>query len=177
MSDAEYPDAAEWSNFMETVNDQMVDAMRVTTDSQAALVDSWADLYEDLASLDAASDADLAGYAAANRVWLDAFEEQFDEYIDVMARDGTFSAEAARDRWLEAANEAFKELMRTPGFTAGMNRTMEAALDRQLEAREASETQLRQFGFATRSDVEEVGQRLLEIERRLQELEGRLEEE
>jgi hypothetical protein len=79
-----------------------------------------------------------------------------------------------RDIWLNAANESFKEVMGTSAFAAATGETVGDALELQQAIDAATEETLAALGFATGGDVEEVGARLVELERRQHAVEEKL---
>lgn len=164
-------DADDWAAFAADVNESFLDAFERNLQAQAEFVDRWTEMIEeDFAS--AAPSAETAdSYARAHQVWMDAAEAQYTELLE----GGDISATAARDRWLDASNQAFKEIMGTSAFAAATGRTIQRALEAQRLADDAAEETLHALRFATRSDVHEVGERLVELERRQHSVEETLE--
>ncbi len=81
-----------------------------------------------------------------------------------------------RDIWLSAANNAFKEVLSTTAFAAATGETTDVALDLRQEFDDAAMETLEMYGFATRDDVLEVGERLVELERRQHAIETKLDQ-
>ena len=79
-----------------------------------------------------------------------------------------------RDIWLSAANESFEEVMGTTAFAAATGQAVDEVLDAQSQVQAASQETLRELGLATRDDVQEVGERLVELERRQHAVEEKL---
>jgi aminoglycoside phosphotransferase family enzyme len=79
-----------------------------------------------------------------------------------------------RDIWLRSANEAFKEVMTTSAFAAANGQLVERMLEMRQDADDVSQETIAQMGFPTQDDVDEVGQRLVELERRQHAVEEKL---
>lgn len=175
MSDSDpSPDADEWAEFAASVNETMLGALERNVEVQTEFVDAWVDSLEE--GVEPAGDPEeaLESYARAYEIWMDAATAQSEDLLEGL-ETGDVSATTARDRWLDAANEAFKEVMGTSAFAAATGQTVERALEAQRAADEAAEETLHALGFATRSDVQEVGERLVELERRQHAVEQNLE--
>jgi hypothetical protein len=106
-------------------------------------------------------------------VWIDAAEEMADR-IDEAGAGEDVPIEEFRDIWLQTANEAFKEVMGTTAFAAAMGDILEATTETQADLDEVNREILSGLGLSTRDDVEEVGERLVELERRQHEVERKL---
>lgn len=162
----------DWTRFMERMNEEFMHSFERNMDAQAEFVESWSRAVE--SSMDESDFADGAtGYARAYEAWMDAAERMTERVNDAMAGEEV-AAEEFRDIWLETANRAFKEVMSTNAFAAMTGQTVDDLLEAQRQADEAAETTLRTLGFATESDVAEVGDRLVELERRQHEIERKL---
>ncbi len=174
MTDSNDTTETDWEAFMEQANERYLDAFERNVEAQAAFVETWMDAIEDSADGEHIEDG-LEGYAKAYKAWMRAAEDQV-ERMNATLEGSDVSTEAFRDRWLNAANEAFKEVMSTSAFAAATGDTVESALDLKREADEYAEETLHSLGFATVGDVEEVGERLIEVERRQQRIEERLDD-
>lgn len=165
---------ANWTEFMETMNEEFLEAFEQNMEAQAEFVESWS---ETVGS--ATEDQDLSsgvhGYARAYQVWMDAAQQMIERSSEAFEGEDV-EFEEFRDTWLNAANQAFKEVMSTTAFAAATGQTVERALDAQRQSTEAAEATLHQLGMPTESDVQEVGDRLVELERRQQDVESKLEE-
>lgn len=157
-----------WTAFAAELNEQTLENYRKSVDAQSAFAEAWLDAFDDETNGET-----IEGYGRAYEAWLDATEDGFDRLA--AAADGEdIEPEELRDIWLSAANESAKEVMGTAGFAAATGRSVEASMDALRDAEEANEETLRAMGLATRADVEEVGERLLELERQQQEIERKL---
>lgn len=174
MTDDATEAETDWEAFMEDANEQFLEAFERNVEAQATFVETWMDALEDATS-DEHIEEGIKGYAKAYQAWMDAAAEQV-ERVSAMLDGEDISVEAVRNQWLNAANEAFKEVMSTTAFAATTGDTVETALDLKQEADEYAEDTLHTLGFATVGDVEEVGERLIELERRQQAIEERLDE-
>lgn len=162
----------DWAEAASAMNERFLAAMERNVRAQTEFVETWMDAVAgDLESIDDADGPD--GALQAYQIWMDAAEEQFEELFAGMEGEAIDPA-TARDRWLDAANQAFKETTRTTSFAALTGHALEEALAAHRQVDEQAERTLHALGFATRSDVIEVGERLVEIERRLHAIEQAL---
>ena len=159
----------EWSEMMQQMNDAVADSVEQNVKAQAAFVESWADAVEDSVPEEEVLVDGIQGYNRAYEVWMDAAEQMFERSTDAAQGEDVDSTEF-RDIWLQSANEAFKEVMSTSAFASANGQLVEAMMEMQQEADEMTQDTLAQMGMATRGDVEEVGERLVELERRQHEL-------
>ncbi|MFB6152645.1 MAG: poly(R)-hydroxyalkanoic acid synthase subunit PhaE [Halodesulfurarchaeum sp.] len=164
----------DWEAFMEDANEEFLEAFERNVEAQATFVETWMDALEGATEEDRASES-LDGYAKAYQAWMDAAEEQMSEFENVLEGEEV-SMESFRHRWLNAANEAFKEMMSTTAFAAATGETVESVMDLKEQTDEFADETLHTLGFATARDLEEVGERLVELERRQQDVEEDLEE-
>jgi hypothetical protein len=124
--------------------------------------------------MDADTVADgIDGSSRAYEVWMDATEQVFERTTDAAEGEDVAPGEL-RDIWLDSANEAFKEVMSTSAFAAANGQLVERMMDLRAETDEISQETLAQLGFPTRDTVEEVGERIVELERRQQVVEEKL---
>lgn len=159
----------DWDAFIEEANEELLAAFERNVESQANFVEAWVDAIEEASDVDHLEDA-AEGYAKAYQVWMQAAAEQTDRMNSMMSGEDV-SLESFRDGWLNAANEAFQEAMATTAFAATTGETVENVLDLKRETDEYAEDTLHALRFATLGDVQEVGKRLVEVERRLQTIE------
>ncbi|MFC7114512.1 poly(R)-hydroxyalkanoic acid synthase subunit PhaE [Natronoarchaeum sp. GCM10025703] len=174
MSDTYDTDAVQngWSEFMEQMNEQFVDAFEENIEAQAQFVEAWSDAVESSSDDERLSEG-FEGYANAYQVWMDAAEEMVERTGDAAAGEDV-SPDEFRDIWLNNANQAFSEVMSTSAFAAMTGETVGDALEVQQMADESAESTLRQLRMPTQSDIEEVGDRLVELERRQHAVEQKL---
>lgn len=164
---------AEWNDAVEKMNDAVARSVEQSMEASAAFMESWADAVEESA-LDEGEWADGAeGYRDAYGVWMDAAEEMF-ERTTAAAEGEEVAPSEFRDIWLQSANRAFKEVMGTSAFAAANGQLVSAMMEVRESADEIGEDTLEQLGMATRSNVEEVGKRLVELERRQHRVERKL---
>ncbi|RQG97672.1 poly(R)-hydroxyalkanoic acid synthase subunit PhaE [Natrarchaeobius chitinivorans] len=172
MADSEQPQAQNWNAFVEQWNEQFLDALEDNVEAQAQFVESWSETVGEMSEEDDVSDG-VEGYARAYETWMDASKQMVDRMNDTLEGEDV-ELEEFRDIWLNTANEAFKDVMSTTAFARMTGETVGDVLELQQQADEASEETLRTLGFATESDVLEVGDRLVELERRQHSLERKL---
>jgi hypothetical protein len=165
----------EWTRMVEQMNEAVADSVEQNMEAQAAFMESWADAVEDSVPEEDALAEGLEGYGNAYEVWMDAAERMFERTSDA-AQGEEVEASEFRDIWLQSANEAFKEVMGTSAFAAANGQLVESMLEMRQEADEISQDTVAQLGFPTRDDVEEVGERLVELERRQHEIEQKLDQ-
>jgi methyl-accepting chemotaxis protein len=153
-----------WNEFVEEMNRNALDALERNVEAQTTFVEAWMDALGDASSEETVEDG-LEGYARAYEVWMGAAQDQFERMSDAIEGEDV-PPEEFRDIWLNTANEAFKEVMSTTAFAATTGETVESALELRQEVDETAEQTLHALGFPTEGDVEEVGERLVELERR-----------
>ena len=163
----------EWAETMERMNDAVADSLEQNMKAQATFAESWADAVEDSMVEEAAIVEGIEGYNRAYEVWMDAADQMFDR-VNAAAEGDDVSPQEFRDIWLRSANESFKQVMGTSAFAAANGQLVEAMLDMRQEVDAVTEDTIEQLGLPTGSDIEEVGERLVELERRQHELESKL---
>ncbi len=166
MTDTYDTDAVQnsWTEFMQQMNEQFADAFEENIEAQAEFVEAWTETV-DAASDDERMSEGIEGYTNAYQVWMDAAEEMVERTGDAAAGEDV-TVEEFRDIWLNNANQAFKEVMSTSAFAAMTGETVGDALEVQQVADESAEATLRQLRMPTQGDVEEIGERLVDLERR-----------
>ena len=155
----------EWAETMERMNDAVADSLEQNMKAQATFAESWADAVEDSMVEEAAIVEGIEGYNRAYEVWMDAAEQLVERSADAVGGEDVDPSEF-RDIWLRSANEAFKEVMTTSAFAAANGQLVERMLEMRQEADDVSQETIARLGFPTQDDVEEVGERLVELERR-----------
>jgi hypothetical protein len=171
MADRSDSDAASryWGAFVEGADSSFAEAIQRNVEAQAEFADAWRRAIEgDGQPADA-----MAGYLRAYETWMEATRRLFDRFGDSMAGEEV-PIEEFRDIWLDAANDAFKDVMGTEAFAAATGQTVEDVLDVARQNEELSETTWHNVGLASRRDIIEVGDRLVELERRQQAVEEKL---
>lgn len=169
-----YADPSEWEEFLRESNDAFLRTLERNVEAQNEFVDSWFSALE--RSFDESTvEEGVEGLSEAYQVWINAIEESIDRSGSALTGEDVELSEF-RDLWLNAANEAFKEISATAAFAAMTGQTIEEALDLRKQLDEQAEETLSTLGFATRSDVLEVGERIIEVERRQQSIEEKLDE-
>ncbi|ELZ28248.1 hypothetical protein C475_05565 [Halosimplex carlsbadense 2-9-1] len=163
----------QWTEMVEEMNDAVADSLEQNMKAQAAFVESWAEAVEDSVPEEDAMAEGMQGYNRAYEVWMDAAEQMFERTTDAAQGEDVEIAEF-RDIWLQSANEAFKEVMSTSAFAAANGQLVERMMEMRREADDVSQETISQLGFPTRDDMDEVGERLVELERRQHEVEQKL---
>lgn len=150
-----------------------LDAIEHNVELHAAMTESLLEAFDPDA--ETKYDDAVEGYARVYETWMKASADMLDTYEDAFSGEDV-GFEEFREIWLEAMNEAFKDVMTTSAFAAATGETVGAALDIKEEMDEATNRTLGEMGFATTHDVEEVGERLVELERRQHAVERKLDE-
>ncbi|WP_436928367.1 poly(R)-hydroxyalkanoic acid synthase subunit PhaE [Halosimplex halobium] len=163
----------QWTEMVEEMNDAVADSLEQNMKAQAAFVESWAEAVEDSVPEEDTMAEGIQGYNRAYEVWMDAAEQMFERTTDAAQGEDVGPAEF-RDIWLQSANEAFKEVMSTSAFAAANGQLVERMMEMRREADDVSQETISQLGFPTRDDMDEVGERLVELERRQHEVEQKL---
>ena len=171
MTDSQ-PQTQNWNALAEQWNEQFLDALEDNMEAQAQFVESWSDAVEDV-SEDGEMAEGVDGYARAYDAWMNASKQMVERMNDVVEGEDV-ELDEFRDIWLNTSNEAFKEVMSTTAFAKMTGESVGDVLEAQQQADEAAETTLRTLGLPTESDVAEVGDRLVELERRQHAVEQKL---
>ncbi|WP_293030330.1 poly(R)-hydroxyalkanoic acid synthase subunit PhaE [Natronococcus sp.] len=166
------PQAQNWNAFAEQWNEQFLEAFENNVEAQAQFVESWAETVGEMSD-DAELSEGVEGYARAYEAWMNASQQMVERANDQLEGEDV-ELEEFRDVWLNTANEAFKEVMSTTAFAKMTGESVGDILELQQEADEAAEETLHSLGFPTESDVVEVGDRLVELERRQHAVEEKL---
>jgi len=163
----------EWNDAVENMNEAVARSMEQNMEASAAFMESWADAMEDSMLQEDEWVEGIEGYNNAYEVWMDAAEEMFERTTDAAEGEKVALSEF-RDIWLQSANQAFKEVMGTSAFAAANGQLVNAMMEMREQADEIGEDTLEQLGMPTQSDIEEVGERLVELERRQHRVETKL---
>ena len=163
----------QWARTVEQMNDAMSRSIEQNMEAQASFMESWADAMNDSVPDEETMAENFEGYARAYEVWIDAAEQLFDRTTDA-AEGEDVSFTELRDIWLQSANQAFKEVMSTSAFAAANGQLVDTMMEMQTQTEEFSQETLAQLGLPTQGDVEEVGERLVELERRQHAVEEKL---
>lgn len=163
----------DFNDMIEQMNNAVADSLEQNIEAQAAFMDSWTDAIDDSIPEEDALAEGIEGYTSAYQVWIEATEETFDRTTEILEGED-IDPETFRDLWLRSANEAFKEVMSTSAFATANGELVTSILELQREVDEATQDSLAQMGLPTQDDVQEVGERLVELERRQHEVEQKL---
>ena len=173
MSDTNKQMQAEWNDLVENMNDAVAQSMEQNMEASAAFMESWADAMEDSMPDDEALSSSVEGYGDAYEVWMNAAEEMSSRTTAAAEGEDVDMTEF-RDIWLQSANEAFKEVMGTSAFAAANGQLVNAMMEMREEVDAMGEDTLEQLGMPTQSDIDEVGERIIELERRQHSVEKKL---
>lgn len=173
MSDANEEIQENWAAMMDGMNDAVAQSFEQNMEAQAAFMESWMGAFEGSIPDEEAMSEGMEGYGQAYEVWMEAAEQMSSRITDAARGEDVDMAEF-RDIWLQSANEAFSEVMGTTAFAAGTGEMVGDLMDLQQEVDDMSQDTLESLGFATRDDVDEVAERLIELERRQHEVSKKL---
>lgn len=163
-----------WGSWAESMNERFAEAAEANAEAQLRFTEAWLDAVEE-ASEDESMAEGTASLYRAYEVWMSAAHDTF-ELVNDSVEGEDVPVEAFRDTWLNAANQAFKEVMSTTTFSMATGRSIDDLLEFREELSEVTESTLHEAGLATRGDVQEVGERLLELERRYDDLSGKIDD-
>jgi predicted nuclease with TOPRIM domain len=173
MSDTNEDIAEQWSRMVENMNEAVARSVEQNMEAQSRFMESWAETVEESMPDEGTMEESFEAYGDAYEVWMDAADRMYDRVADAAEGEDVAVTEF-RDIWLQSANEAFKEVMGTSAFAAATGNVVESMMELQAEAEDVSEDTLTRMGLPTRADVDEVGERLLELERRQHAVEEKL---
>ncbi len=163
----------EWNELAENMNDAVAQSMEKNMQASAAFMESWAKAMEESMPDESEMASGIEGYNSAYEVWMDAAEQMFERTADGAAGEEV-SVSELRDIWLQSANQAFKEVMGTSAFAAANGQLVNAMMDMRKQVDEIGEETLAELGMPTQSDIDEVGERIVELERRQHRVEKKL---
>ena len=164
----------QWGEYVEQLNQSFVEAFEQNMRMQTEFLDSLRDSLDD-SSLDETTVDGMQGVSRAYEVWIEAADAQ-QELLTESLRGEEIDLESFRDLYLNAANEAFKEVMGTSAFAAATGQTVGEMLEASEQLDRMNQQTLQSVGFATEADIAEVGERLVELERRQHTLETKLDQ-
>lgn len=168
------PDAIQeyWEQTIEQMNEGITEAIEGNVEAQTRFMEAWMDALTEVSD-EARIDDALDGYREAYETWMNAAEEALESMSDAAAGEDV-SVTQFRDIWLNAANESMKELMATNAFAAATGQAVEDALDLRSQTEALTESTLHDIGMPAKGDIQEVGERLVELERRQHTVEQKL---
>ncbi len=163
-------------DWIEKTNEAFMDAMEQNTKMQQEFIDSWTKNMEE-SQIDPEQMQELyQSYGDAFQKWTEATEEASEKISQQVSEGEEVDIEEYRDIWLDAANEALKEIISTTAFAAAIGDILEDTSQTTQQIEKTVQDTLRTAGLATSKDIQEVGERLVELERRQHELQRKLEE-
>lgn len=165
----------EWGDLFGQMNEAVAESFEKNLEAQSAMMESWMGSFDESVPDDDVMADGMEGMAGAYEVWMSAAEEMFERTTDATQGEDV-APEEFRDIWLRSANEAFSEVLSTTAFAQVNGQLVEEVMEMQQEMTEMTEDQLAQMGMATNEDVQEVGQRLIELERRQHTVEEKLDQ-
>jgi polyhydroxyalkanoate synthesis regulator phasin len=173
MSDVNEDTPENWGRLVEQMNEAMTKSVEQNMEAQAQFMESWADTMEQSMPEEDTMTEGFEAYSNAYDIWMDAADQMFERTVDA-AEGEDVSFTEFRDIWLRTANEAFKEVMNTSAFAAATGDVVENMMEMQEQTEEISQDTLSRLGLPTRDEMDEVGERLIELERRQHAVEEKL---
>ena len=173
MSDTNEDIQENWGRLVEQMNEAMTKSVEQNMEAQAQFMESWAETMKQSMPEEEMMTESFEAYSNAYDVWMDAADQMFERTVDA-AEGEDVSFTEFRDIWLRTANEAFKEVMSTSAFAAATGDVVENMMDMQQQTEEVSQDTLSQLGLPTRDEMDEVAERLIELERRQHAVEEKL---
>ncbi|WP_049901688.1 poly(R)-hydroxyalkanoic acid synthase subunit PhaE [Halococcus agarilyticus] len=174
MSEMNPEDVREnWAAMMTEMNDAVANSFEQNMEAQAAFMESWMGAFEGSMPDEETTSEGIEGYERAVDVWMEA-AEQMTTRLTAAAEGEDVDVRELRDIWLQSANEAFSEVMGTSAFAAGTGEMVGNLMELQEDVDDLNQDTLEALGFATRDDIDEVGERLVELERRQHEVSKKL---
>lgn len=165
----------DWGELFGQMNDMVAESFEKNIEAQSAMMEAFTDSIDSSVPDEETMNDGFNGYVQAYEVWMGAAEEMFERTAD-SAQGEDVAPEEFRDIWLRSANEAFSEVLSTSAFAHANGQLVEQIMEMQQEVDEVTQDSLAQVGIATRGDVEEVGERLIELERRQHSVEKKLDQ-
>lgn len=148
-----------------------IGTLEAITQAQAA---SWKAFLTSLRRAGAHSGGTLFGESF--RIWTQTIDQASQMTVERASNGEGPPVEDLVNLWTNAYADAMKPMLGSPLYAAAQGETVDAALDARKRLQEQAEHSLRSVGISTRSDLLEVGQRLIELERRQQRVENLLRE-
>lgn len=163
----------EWNEMVEQMNEAVAESVEQNMEAQSAFMQSWSDAFDNSVPEEDVLEEGIEGYNNAYEVWMGAANQMFEKTTDA-AEGEDVDATEFRDIWLQSANEAFKEVMSTSAFASANGQLVETMMEMQQEVDEVTQDTIAQMGLPTQGDIEEVGERIVELERRQHAVEEKL---
>lgn len=164
----------DWVSTMGDMNESFLQIFNQNMNMQMEFMKMWIDTVGRSGLDDVWSD-ELKAYVRAYGIWMAANREQFERLTDALEGKDV-SLEEFPDIWFQAANSAFKEVMSTSAFASTMGESIESFSRRGSETDDSMEGMLRGHDLPTEGDREEIGERLVELERRQHDVEKKIDE-
>ncbi len=160
------------SEFYPQFNDEIMRGVDQYIEAQARFIEAWQENLTKQADDEIITEG-ARGIADAYQIWLDASREWIEQLVAV-AEGEELNPRDIRDVWLRAANDSSQALMSTAAFAQLTGQSVRDGLELQRQRDEAMQAMLETMGVATGDNVEEVGERLVELERRQHAVERKL---
>ena len=154
------------------MDESFAEVLQRNAEAQAEFIEVWASAMESSVEEGVVDDA-FVGYVRAYETWMEASRLLFERASDAAGGEEV-PVEELRDIWLDAANDAFKDVMGTEAFAVATGQSVSEVLDFVQQAEDVTSETWHAMGLASRRDVMEVGDRLVELERRQHAVEQKL---
>lgn len=167
-------DAMDVDQLFPLMSQELMRGVDQYVEAQNRFLEAWQDSVKESTD-DELITSGTTGLVEAYEVWLDASRE-WTEQLFAVTEGEELDPRAIRDVWLRAANESSQALMGTRAFARMTGERVRDGLELQRQRDEATQAALESMGVATAHSMEEVGERLVELERRQHRVEGKLDD-
>lgn len=165
-------DTMDSADLFPQLSEEIMRGMDQYIDAQTSFLEAWEESVRTNTD-DEVITSGAAGIADAYEIWLTASREWTEQLI-AAAEGEELDARDVRDVWLRAANESAQALMSTTAFARVTGQQVQDSLELQQQQDEAMQAMLEAMGLPTVHTVDEVGERLVELERRQHAVEQKL---
>ena len=160
------------SDIFGDMNEELLRGTEQFIEAQQSFLETWQDAIQ-RSTDDELVTSGVQGMTDAYEIWLDA-SMQWMEQFTAAAQGEEFDPRDVRDVWLRAANDSSQALMNTDAFAKLTGERVTDSLELQQQRDEAMQAMMEGMGVASNQSVEEVGERLVELERRQHQIEQKL---
>lgn len=158
------------NDYMDTMFETFEKGMKM----QQNMAENWTEaMNESFRSTDPEQFSDLPdGIRESWETWMNFFENS----MEMAQEDEEDQPDPQKfiSMWLRTANQASKDILSTKAFSALTGLYLNKILSMKQKSDKVNERMIHNMGLPTVSDLEEVGERLLELERRQQKVEEKL---
>lgn len=162
-----------WGRAVEWQYETVRTALERSLEMQRTVVDSWVTAAESTAPPETPQRAQLRRLEWGYDIWEETLLNTLVHLDDAITEDG-IDLRQLQMIWLHAMDDAFSDVTSRPAFAAETNDTLEDVLTEQQQLNELRRDFLHASNLPTDRDLEEVGERLLDLEARQKRIEEKL---